>query len=209
MLTILEPKGSDRKLRLFAVACCRSVSALLIDERSRHAVDIAERYAESGAGEDELLAAYALADQCASAFLEAGDETRYCAALAAAWVCVDPGYANAAYAASHAAYYALQAGGGAELSAQAALLADIFPPSALSSSPPPAPVPPEWLLSNDGAARRLCHSIDEGGRYEWMPQLADALEDAGCRDERILEHCRAPGTHVRGCWVLDLLLGKH
>jgi hypothetical protein len=38
--------------------------------------------------------------------------------------------------------------------------------------------------------------------------LADALEDAGCTDDAILDHLRSPGTHVRGCWTLDLILGK-
>ena len=41
-----------------------------------------------------------------------------------------------------------------------------------------------------------------------MPVLADALEEAGCQDAIILNHCREPGGHVRGCWVVDLLLGK-
>jgi hypothetical protein len=41
-----------------------------------------------------------------------------------------------------------------------------------------------------------------------MPILADALEDAGCHDELILEHCRGKGPHVRGCWVVDLLTGR-
>jgi hypothetical protein len=38
--------------------------------------------------------------------------------------------------------------------------------------------------------------------------LADALEEAGCTGPDILNHCRRPGVHVRGCWVVDLLLGK-
>jgi hypothetical protein len=38
--------------------------------------------------------------------------------------------------------------------------------------------------------------------------LADALEDAGCTDAEILSHCRSPGPHVRGCWVVDEILGK-
>ncbi len=41
-----------------------------------------------------------------------------------------------------------------------------------------------------------------------MPVLADALEDAGCADADILAHCRGHGPHVRGCWVVDLVLGK-
>ncbi len=42
-----------------------------------------------------------------------------------------------------------------------------------------------------------------------MPILADALQDAGCNDDQILNHCRDPhAAHVRGCWVVELLLGK-
>jgi hypothetical protein len=41
-----------------------------------------------------------------------------------------------------------------------------------------------------------------------MPILADALQDAGCDNEDILDHCRGPGPHVCGCWVVDLVLGK-
>ncbi len=41
-----------------------------------------------------------------------------------------------------------------------------------------------------------------------MPALANAIEDAGCADADILAHCRGDGPHVRGCWVVDLVLGK-
>jgi hypothetical protein len=41
-----------------------------------------------------------------------------------------------------------------------------------------------------------------------MPILADALEEAGCTNSDILDHCRQSGEHVRGCWVIDALLGK-
>jgi hypothetical protein len=52
-------------------------------------------------------------------------------------------------------------------------------------------------------------SIADGGRaLDRLPILADALEEAGCTDADILAHCRGPGPHVRGCWVVDLLLGK-
>jgi len=44
--------------------------------------------------------------------------------------------------------------------------------------------------------------------FDLMPVLGDALEDAGCTDRAILDHCRSPGPHVRGCWVVDLILGK-
>jgi hypothetical protein len=53
----------------------------------------------------------------------------------------------------------------------------------------------------------MAEEIYAARRFEQLPILADALEEAGCTDRMILEHCRQPGVHVRGCWVLDLLLG--
>ena len=54
----------------------------------------------------------------------------------------------------------------------------------------------------------LAQAIYEERRFGDLPVLADALEEAGCTDADILSHCRGPGPHVRGCWVVDLLLGK-
>lgn len=54
----------------------------------------------------------------------------------------------------------------------------------------------------------IADAVFENGAFERMPELADALESAGCTNEDILAHCRGPGPHVRGCWVVDLLLGQ-
>ena len=54
----------------------------------------------------------------------------------------------------------------------------------------------------------LANLIYDERAFDRLPILADALEDAGCDDADILRHCREPGEHVRGCWVVDLLLGK-
>jgi hypothetical protein len=54
----------------------------------------------------------------------------------------------------------------------------------------------------------LARSIYDEHRFVEMPILADALEEAGCTDPDILSHCRGPGPHVRGCWPVDLILGK-
>ena len=54
----------------------------------------------------------------------------------------------------------------------------------------------------------MARSIYEGRRFGDLPVLADALEEAGCHDEDILEHCRTGGEHVRGCWVVESLLGR-
>jgi hypothetical protein len=57
-------------------------------------------------------------------------------------------------------------------------------------------------------ARELAESIYDELHFEDLPILADALLDAGCHDEKVLSHCREPGPHVRGCWVVDWLLEK-
>jgi hypothetical protein len=72
----------------------------------------------------------------------------------------------------------------------------------------PAVLDPAWLTWHDGAVRKMAQAIYDERRFGDLPILADALEDAGCADAAILAHCRETGEHVRGCWVVDLLLGK-
>jgi hypothetical protein len=55
---------------------------------------------------------------------------------------------------------------------------------------------------------QLAESIYTDRAFDRLPILADALEEAGCDNADILAHCRQGGEHARGCWVLDLLLGK-
>jgi predicted enzyme related to lactoylglutathione lyase len=69
-------------------------------------------------------------------------------------------------------------------------------------------VNPAWLRWNDGTVPRLAQVIYEGRRFDDLPILHDALLDAGCDNQDILDHLRSPGPHVRGCWVIDLILGK-
>lgn len=88
----------------------------------------------------------------------------------------------------------------AEELAQCAILTDIvgnpFHPVALD---------PAWHTE---AVVGLAADIYSDRAFDRLPVLADALEDAGCADADILAHCRGPGPHVRGCWAVDLLLGK-
>jgi hypothetical protein len=69
-------------------------------------------------------------------------------------------------------------------------------------------IAPEWLAWNNGVIPALARSIYGDRAFDQLPVLGDALEDAGCTDRVLLDHCHEPGGHVRGCWVLDLLLGK-
>jgi hypothetical protein len=64
------------------------------------------------------------------------------------------------------------------------------------------------LAWRDSTIRKLAKSIYDDRAFDRLPLLADALEEAGCTDADILAHCRGDGPHVRGCWVVDLILGK-
>jgi hypothetical protein len=72
----------------------------------------------------------------------------------------------------------------------------------------PIVVDPSWLSWNDSTIPKIAQAIYDERAFDRMPILADALKEAGCTNADILNHCRQPGEHVRGCWVVDLLLGK-
>lgn len=70
-----------------------------------------------------------------------------------------------------------------------------------------AKLPRTVLTWNGKTVPRLARSLFDERRFADVSVLADALEEAGCADEGILSHCRGGGPHVRGCWVIDLILG--
>jgi hypothetical protein len=91
--------------------------------------------------------------------------------------------------------------GTAEQANQAGILRDLIPNPFRSVA-----FAPKW--STDTAIA-LARQMYESRDFSAMPILADALQDAGCNNDDILNHCRdATATHVRGCWVVDLVLGK-
>jgi hypothetical protein len=69
----------------------------------------------------------------------------------------------------------------------------------------PVTFAPDWRTDT---AVSLAQQMYEARKFSAMPILADALQDAGCDNDDILAHCRGEGPHVRGCWVVDLVLGK-
>jgi hypothetical protein len=202
MLKWLRHRAGETKLRLFGCACCRRIWDLLTDERSRRAVDVSERYADRLASVEDLRetqfgarVAASLAEvrrlQTADREEQRSARALHNAALAASRTAVGEGARDAELAVP------------AERKAQAALLLEIF-----GNPFRPVPLASSWLAWNDGTVQKLARAIYAEQRFADLPILADALEDAGCADAAILAHCRTPGEHVRGCWVLDLLLGK-
>jgi hypothetical protein len=67
------------------------------------------------------------------------------------------------------------------------------------------PLDPAWRTP---AVLQLAQALYDDRAFDQLPILADALEEAGCTSRDVLDHCRGPGPHVRGCWVVDLVLGK-
>jgi hypothetical protein len=208
-----EPLLSDdltRKLRLFACACCRSVWHLLGTRRSRRAVEVAERFADRQAGSLALVSA------CLATILHRphapGHIPAYAAGLVAFTRAIPSG--QVAPCAWHCATALSQTTPGdsdasrkAESALQAALVREIF-----GNPFHPVTIEPSWITPTVLALAQAAYdnrnlpsgTLDNARRAA----LADALEEAGCTNPDILNHCRRPGEHVRGCWVLDLLLGK-
>jgi hypothetical protein len=222
MLAFLQGKVSDRKLRLFACCCVRRAWHWL-DEASRAAVEVAERYADGQASAAELAAAYTGAREATDGYTGAPGRVAHVelvrsaathsatadtnAAAVARGISDAFGYAAGRKAERAAGPYAspaaYRAAHGAEAAAQAALLR-----CAAGNPFRPAAVDPAWLAWDFGAVLGLARRASRDAAFEKLPDLADALAAAGCENTEMINHCRGDGPHVRGCWVVDLLLGR-
>jgi hypothetical protein len=221
MLEFLRGKASDRKLRLFAVACCRRIWNLLPDEACRQAVEVAERFADGMCGEQELQAAtdaaYHSAEENENAIAGqsfAAQAGIYFARRAAAYAAIPSAHEAGVCAARRLHTAAVGAAGDPNThrtARQAAsadvcqyritLLRDIFGPPCFR----PVDSDSSWRTE---IVTNLAQAIYSDKAFDRLPILADALEEAGCTNAELLSHCRGRGPHVRGCWALDLVLGK-
>ncbi|VTR96030.1 Uncharacterized protein OS=Sorangium cellulosum (strain So ce56) GN=sce5710 PE=4 SV=1 [Gemmata massiliana] len=190
LLTQFDGQATERKFRLFACACYRRCGPLpRADERERaaawRAVETAERYADGLADDEELLAAErvgavggCMASDVCFHHSLVRNSDGYFAAKSAAHNCDD------------------EAEGGWSVAMARDIFGNPFRPVAFS---------PSWRTST---AVALASQMYESRDFGALPILADALQDAGCDSAEVLDHCRGPGPHVRGCWVVDLVLGK-
>jgi hypothetical protein len=185
---------TSRKLRLCACACCRSVWGRLSPEE-RRGVEAAERFADLPVGNKEREAALSACPglwPLPRAVRDALAPTKRMATAArsAAWL---------------VALSKTPAGRGP--SADEAIVTPLL--REVLGNPWRRPVvAPAWLAWNGGAVPKLAATIYDEHAFERLPILADALEDAGCDNDDLLTHLRSPGPHFRGCWALDLILGK-
>jgi hypothetical protein len=199
---------SDRKLLLFGVACCRRVWQGIRDQRFHQAITVAEHFADGRASPEERTDSREAAWE---AWTEPGG--RFPADTAAVDLVNENTFEAASQSAKHAAWATANCPRAEERKAQASLLRCILGPRQFR----PLPVFDPFVLGwNNGTVVRLAQTIYEerdvpSGRLNnaWLAVLADALEEAGCANPDILEHCREQGRiHVRGCWAVDALLGK-
>src|SRR5437763_2003777 len=206
MLNALTDRASPRKLRLYAVGCCRRIWHLLRDDRCKHAVEVAQRFVDGRATAFELEAAGRTVAGVARVWGDVGSPVaRSTFALGgAAWAATR---SSAWLAAWDAAWDARVVAGEQvrgtdwekERVWQAGLLRDL-----MGNPFRPSRVEPAWRTPD---VLQLAQVIYDESQFGEMPYLADALLDAGCDDLAMLEHCRGREPHYRGCWVIDLLLG--
>jgi hypothetical protein len=203
---LLELVGDDlraaqwsRKWTLFLVACARRVIHLTPWEEARFTVDAVESFADGLLGVEQLEE-LSLRDRERIHWSDQSTASWARKAIRATLLLRQNDYPDSVSWAAVGCAAAALGNEDAEYAHQARLLKDVF-----GNPFQPVVFDLAWRTSTAvGLAERMYESRDFG----LMPILADALEDAGCDSEAILAHCRGDGPHVRGCWVVDLVLGK-
>jgi hypothetical protein len=193
MVRFLHGRASDRKLRLFGCAACRCVWDLFTEECFRTAVEVAEKFADGNASGKDLIAAKKESGAALEISGLRGITGTVLWGLGSAWSTTR----NAITAAIYPTWVFTDH---PDRKRHVSLLADLFgnPFRTLV-------VDPSWQTQ---PAIHIAEGIYTDRAFDRLPILADALEEAGCTDADILAHCRSDGPHVRGCWVVDLILGK-
>lgn len=222
MLKFAQGKLRRRAVRLFACACCRRLWHLLPAD-SRTGVEVAERFADGRASTAELDEAHARASAAVLAVptniwsfevlrsrfatSAVSDCTKVTAgtipdALAVASTAADARALDGALTGAKSAFNTTREEARAvELASQAEVVRELF-----GNPYRPPRFSPDWATDT---AVLLARQMYEAHEFSAMPILADALQDAGCDSDAILDHCRDTSLpHLRGCWVLDLVLGK-
>src|SRR5262249_17270704 len=206
ILEFLRGRTSDRKLRLFACGYGRRVLRRLPRPLLQRVVEAAEGFADGAVPFAELEAAgrAALREPHRTGEFEArqgvgGYDDMLGRNLVPSLTAAE---ARSEYALRGVTARAWLSATDetAELAALCGLLHDLVNPfHAGGQSPSPMAV----------NVADLARTIYDDRSFDRLPILADALMDAGCADEQLLAHLRSPGPHVRGCWALDLILGKN
>jgi hypothetical protein len=212
MLEFFRDKASDRKLRLFAVAYCRNQMDQTSPKWLRQLVNTLEGYTEGTRHQIKLFSKYNKAFErlqrlrradsplpgvpARHAALTRRERVRHLEALVVACGPSDPQIAIGSILSSIRRSPDLDSTQLQGIAFLRDIFGNPFRPISFNSS---------WLTSTVTA---LAQQMYDSRDFSAMPILADALQDASCDNEDILNHCRGPGPHVRGCFLVDLLLGR-
>jgi hypothetical protein len=223
-LAFVAARVTDRKRRLFLCACCARVLERTPTHRRffrgdypgcfqklERALSVVEQFSEGLVSSDALAKAHRDAEDSVyvPASIDYGGESGLdyeAAAVVAAAVehAVPEDVIAACWRATDSQSAGTPGGEGSrrteEARKQTMVFRDVF-----GNPFRPARLDTSWLTSTVVA---LAQGIYEERAFDRLPILGDALEDAGCGNADILDHCRGPGPHVRGCWVVDLVLAK-
>jgi hypothetical protein len=200
MRIFVSATASKRRLRLVGCACCRRIWMLLSDEQTKRAVEGAELFADGLLPEKSLQQLSSAAQTLWEKIDYENERARAGRAAAATYVSSLHFDLNVLSNTMGAVAESRMRRQAAECRAQAAVLREVCGNPFRNASPEKS-----WLTRT---VISLAQVIYDERAFDRLPILADALEDAGCTNADILEHCRKPGEHCRGCWAVDLLLGK-
>jgi hypothetical protein len=220
MLTLMRGKESSRQLRLFCVACFQIVHPLLPGKAAQDLMTWIEKSADrlvSPEGDETGRLYWAARAGLPCDHLRAGVRNAARAANSALVLMSEyaqnypdrKGKRAESEAVCGVSRFVVEAVKGSakgnraavvtgEKQRQANLVRDIFFTPFRTAA-----VPPAWLTCD---VVSLAQAIYSDGAFDRIPILGDALEDAGCDKIEVLEHCRQSGEHVKGCWLVDLLL---
>ncbi len=198
LVAYLRVKKRERKVRLLSCACCWQFGCGLLNPEFADAIATAEHFADKLTPKAALKRARRKVCQVRHSL----DQHELSKQWIGLWLAEVATSENAAFGVIEE-ILRLEAEGFLGLDKKPALktiLRDIF-----GNPFRPITLDHHWLTSN---VVDLARTIYEEKAFERMPILADALMDAGCDHDDILNHCRSAGPHVRGCFVVDLILGK-
>jgi hypothetical protein len=209
LVEFMDRKASDRQFRLFASACCRFAWDAIPDNRSREAIVVAEQLAETGGVLSHIGNPIGMASFDAVNEAPSGEPVQKGAAAANILLTSQEWGSGERYPKGSSGVtaallmyveWAIDTYNPDDLRKQAALFRCVvgnpFRPVAFAA---------EWQT---GTVAALAKGMYESRDFATMPILADALQDAGCDNPDILGHCHSAEPHVRGCWVVDLVLAK-
>jgi hypothetical protein len=193
---LLEEIGwiaSERKLRLFAVACCRSLWHVAGDDLTRETIDAAERFADGTITEEEAIeAASFMVQQLPVTFTDHLSDDQANLLFSAGRMCLSFDLIDNVQAVLGNLKWRDKE--------NAAVLRDV-----IGNPYRHLVVRRTWRTNT---VKQLARAIYDDRAFENMPILGDALEEVGCADPAFLKHCRSTEPHVRGCWLIDKLLQK-